>query len=82
MSTKKMSRKGVVSTAISWYGATKPFFVNENGIKVNTENYCKYSKNSCSLQLKNLVSVMTGYLSKIVLRHIDQIWCKISLKKL
>ena len=25
---------------------------------------------------------MTGYLSKIVLRHIDQIWYKISLKKL
>ena len=25
---------------------------------------------------------MTGYLSKIVLLHIDQIWYKISLKKL
>ena len=25
---------------------------------------------------------MTGYLSKIVLRHIDRIWYKISLKKL
>ena len=39
-STNKMSRKVMVSAAISWYGATKPFFVNENGIKVNTENYC------------------------------------------
>ena len=81
-STNKMSRKVMVSAAISWYGATKPFFVNENGIKVNKENYCKHLKNSCFLQLKNLLSVMTGYLSKIVLRHIDRIWYKISLKKL
>ena len=36
-STNKMSRKVVGSTAISWIGATKPFFVNENGIKVNKE---------------------------------------------
>ena len=38
----KMSRKVMVSAAISWYGTTKPFFVNENGIKVNKENYCKH----------------------------------------
>ena len=82
VSTKKMSRKVMISAAISWYGAKKPFFVNENGIKVNTANYFKYLKNSCSLQRKNLVSVTTKYLSKIVLRHIDQIWYKISLKKL
>ena len=50
----------MVSAAISWYGATKIFFVNENGIKVNKENYCKHSKNSCFLQLKNLLSVVTG----------------------
>ena len=37
-STSKMSKKVMVSAAISWYGATKPFFVNENGIKVNKEN--------------------------------------------
>ena len=44
VSTKKISRKVIFSTAISWCGVTKPFFVNENGIKVNTENYCKYLK--------------------------------------
>ena len=43
-STNKMSRKVMVSAAISWYGATKPFFVNENGIKVNKDNYCKHLK--------------------------------------
>ena len=40
--TNKMSRKVMFSAAISWYGATKPFFVNENGIKVNKETYCKH----------------------------------------
>ena len=57
-------------------------FVNKNGVNVNKENYCKHLKNSCFLQLKNLICVMTGYLSKIVFRHIDQIWYKISWKKL
>ena len=31
-STNKMSRKVMVSAAISWYGAMKPFFVNKNGV--------------------------------------------------
>ena len=82
VSLNKMSRKVTVSAAISWYGTMKPFFVNENGIKVNKDNYCKHLKNSCLLQLKNLLSVMTGYLSKMVLRHINRIWYKIPLKKL
>ena len=30
-------QKNMVSAAISSYGAMKPFFVNENGIKVNKE---------------------------------------------
>ena len=41
-STNNMSRKVMVSAGISWYSATKPFFVNESGIKVNNENYCKH----------------------------------------
>ena len=41
-STNKMSKKVIVSVAIFRYGVTKPFFVNNNGIKVNKENYCQY----------------------------------------
>ena len=37
-----MSKKVMVSAAISWYGVTKPFFVSNNGIKVNKENYCRH----------------------------------------
>ena len=36
-SSNKMSRKVMVSASISWHGATKPFFMNENGINVNKE---------------------------------------------
>ena len=51
-----MSRKVTVSAAISWYGATKPFFfVNENGIKVNKENYSKRLKKQLFPAIKKLV---------------------------
>ena len=53
--TNKISRKIMVSAAISWYGATKPFFVNENGVKVNKENYCKHSKKQLFPAIKKLV---------------------------
>ena len=41
-STNKMSRKVMFSAVISWCGAAQPFFVNENGIKVNKESYCRH----------------------------------------
>ena len=43
------------SAVISWYGATKPFFVNENGIKVNKESYCKHLKKQLFPAIKKLV---------------------------
>ena len=70
-STNKMSIKVLISAAITCFSPTKPCFVNENKIKVNKENYCKHLKNSSFLKLKNLLSMMTVYLSKIVLRQID-----------
>ena len=45
----------MVSAAISWYGATKPFCVNENCIKVNKENYCKHFKKQLFPAIKKLV---------------------------
>ena len=51
-STNKMSRKGMVSAAISWYIALKPFFVNENGIKANC---CKHLKKLLLPAIKKLV---------------------------
>ena len=54
-STNNMSSKVMVSTGISWYSATKPFFVNENGIKVNNENYCKHFLKKLFPAIKKLV---------------------------
>ena len=54
-STNKMSRKAMVSAAISWYDPTKPFFMNENGIKVNEDNYCKHLKKQLFPAIKKLV---------------------------
>ena len=80
-STNKMSRKVMVSAAISWYGAMKPFFVNENGIKVNKENYCKYLKKQLFPAIKKLVKRDNWIFVQDSAPHIDQIWYKISLKK-
>ena len=40
--TNKMSKKIMVSTTISLYGVTEPYFVNKNGTKVNKENYSRH----------------------------------------
>ena len=40
-STNKMLKKVVIFPAISRYGVTKSFSVNNNGIKVSKENYCQ-----------------------------------------
>ena len=37
-----MSKQVMLSAAISWYGVTKIFFVNNNGIKVNKESYYRH----------------------------------------
>ena len=50
-----MSREFIVSAAISWYGTMKPFFVNENGIKVNKDNYCKHLTKQLFPATKTLV---------------------------
>ena len=81
-STNKISRKFMASATISWYSVAKPFFAMKMVFEANKESYCNHLKNSCFLQMKKLLSVMTGYLSKIVICHIDQIWYKTSLKKL
>ena len=49
------TRKVMVSAAIYWYDATKPFFVNENGIKVTKENYCKHLEKQLFPAIKKLV---------------------------
>ena len=39
---KKESKKVIVSPCVTWKAPTKPFFVNENGLKVNAKTYKKH----------------------------------------
>ena len=43
-STNRQSIKVMVSAALTWYGVTKPIFVNRKGMKVNSENYKQHLK--------------------------------------
>ena len=40
--TNRQSKKVMVSACLTWNGATKPFFVNSGGIKVNAVSYKKH----------------------------------------
>ena len=52
--TKKLSKKVMVSAGLSWFGATKPFFVNDRGLKVNATNYVKHLKNELFPAIKEV----------------------------
>ena len=41
----RQSKKVMVSAGLTWHGATRPFFVNDKGIKVNAVNYRRHLKN-------------------------------------
>ena len=47
----------MVSAAILWYGVTKPFFVNKNGIKVNKENYCRHLRKELFPAIEKVVKL-------------------------
>ena len=59
-----MSKRAMVSTVTSWYGRTKPSFLNNNGIKVNRENFWRQ-------QRKELFSAIEK-----VVKHDDQIFAQ------
>ena len=40
--TNRQTKKVMVSACVTWKGATKPFFVNENGLKINGKMYKKH----------------------------------------
>ena len=80
-STNKMSKRVMISAVVSWYGVTKPFFVNNNGIKVTKKPIANICLRSCFLLLKKLLNVMIGYFIKIDRHLLDSTWYKILLKQ-
>ena len=53
--SKKQCKKVMVSAALSWYGVTKPFFVNNKGLKVNAVNYHRHLKKQLFPAINKLV---------------------------
>ena len=82
--TNKMSRKVMVSAAILWYSSTKSFFVNNNGIKINKENYCQNLGKELSPAIEKVVKrydwtfAQDGALS--LRSHLEQDFLKTKLK--
>ena len=46
----------MVSAALMWQGATKPFFVNNKGVKVNAVNYHKHLKKELFPAIEKLIN--------------------------
>ena len=47
----KQPTKVMVSACVTWKGTTKPFFVNENGLKVSAKTYKKHSEKQLFLKV-------------------------------
>ena len=63
----------MVSAGISWYGATKPFFVSEKGVKVNGPVYHKHLRTELFPAISKLVKKKIGSLHKTERHHTHQI---------
>ena len=45
----------MVSACVSWKGATKPYFVNDNGMKVNSQSYKKHLNGELIPEIERLM---------------------------
>ena len=52
--TDRQSIKVMVSAAFTWHGVTKPIFVNQQGLKVNAERYCRHLKTELSPEIRKV----------------------------
>ena len=49
----------MVSACVMWKGATKPFFVNDKGLKVNSKTYKKHLKKELLLKFNRIMNNST-----------------------
>ena len=47
----KQPKKVMVSACVTWKGATKPFYVNKNGLKVSAKTYKKHLEKQLFLEV-------------------------------
>ena len=56
----KQPKKVMVSACVAWKGTTKPFFVNENGLKVSAKTYKKHLEKQLFLKVDRLMNCSSG----------------------
>ena len=50
----------MVSACVTWKGATKPFYVNKNGLKVSAKTYKKHLEKQLFLKVDRLMNCSSG----------------------
>ena len=68
----------MVSACVTWKGATKPFFVHENGLKVNAKRYKEHLEKQLFAEVELLVNGTSWIFFKTAPRLITRIFFKIS----
>ena len=61
----------MVSACVTWYGASKPFFVSSKGLKVDSETYKKHLEEELLPDIECIVN-RTDWIFIQVRRHIAQ----------
>ena len=79
----RQSKKVMVSACVSWKGATKPYFVNDNGLKVNGQSYKKHLDKELIPEIQQIMQnnrwiflTPIHNCSRFVERKIEQAFCE------
>ena len=81
--TNRQSQKVMVSACITWYGATKPFFVNNKGLKVNARRYKTHLEKELlpniesMMKLKDWIFIQDKFGSRFSLGETKQKICEV-----
>ena len=79
--TNTQSVKVMVSTALTWFGVTKPLFVNKKRLKANAKITVNILKKNCFLPFIRSIHEKIGFSFKMVQRPIPVISFKMFWKK-
>ena len=77
----KQSIKVMVSAFLTWNGATKPFFVNGCGVKMNPKTCKRDLQKEFYLPFNAFINIKIAFLYKIMHHHTVRTSYKISYKK-
>ena len=65
--TNRQSLKVMVSACVTWKGATKPFFVNDKGLKVNSKTHKNtWKKSFCSKSIVLWITILSNWAKSLL----------------